>query len=254
MIRIDRAAEPVPATLNKSKAKQDALKSHRAAVRANPNVKLAFDKSIYGSQDVKDALSRTQHGKCAFCESKILHISPGDVEHFRPKAAYKQTAKQKLQRPGYWWLAYTWENLVLACEECNRRHKKNMFPISGRRARSSQGNLLAEQAHYIHPVEEDPSGEIKFDGPDINWSRCGQRGEITAKALGLDRGYLFEERKRVADRIKQDFNTIEILSRMPNSKNEVDALWLALESYVKAEEPYSAMAKDLLRELFMGER
>jgi hypothetical protein len=34
-----------------------------------------FDGGIYGHRSVKDALREAQHGKCAFCESKIAHIS-----------------------------------------------------------------------------------------------------------------------------------------------------------------------------------
>ena len=44
-----------------------------------------FDSSVYGHKTVKKALIEAQHGKCCFCEAKVVHISYGDVEHFRPK-------------------------------------------------------------------------------------------------------------------------------------------------------------------------
>jgi len=57
------------------------------------------------------------HGKCAYCESKITAIYNGDIEHFRPKGKI-QTANPS--RPGYFWLASEWKNLLLACPFCNQ--------------------------------------------------------------------------------------------------------------------------------------
>src|SRR5262249_33142527 len=65
-----------------------------------------FDRDIYGAAEVKEALKQAQHDKCCFCESKVSHISFGDVEHFRPKAAVRQIPGGSLRRPGYYWLAY----------------------------------------------------------------------------------------------------------------------------------------------------
>src|SRR5262245_22809925 len=67
-----------------------------------------FDASIYAAATVKDALRAAQHRKCAFCESFFAHTGYGDVEHFRPKAGYKQSESHQLMRPGYYWLAYAW--------------------------------------------------------------------------------------------------------------------------------------------------
>jgi|GEM_PF-3428357 len=72
--------------------------------------KLSFRSDIYGHSSVKEALIAAQHGKCCFCEAKITHISYGDVEHFRPKAGYRQHPRDPLGRPGYYWLAYDWGN------------------------------------------------------------------------------------------------------------------------------------------------
>src|ERR1700712_3696718 len=58
-----------------------------------------FDSAIYGHQKVKEALIIIQDGKCCFCESKFLHVSYGDVEHFRPKAGWVQDS-EPLNKPG----------------------------------------------------------------------------------------------------------------------------------------------------------
>ncbi len=85
-----------------------------------------FNSKIYGHRKVKEALIHSQAGKCCFCESMFRHIGHGDVEHFRPKAGWVQ-ADEPLNKPGYFWLAYDFDNLLLSCEICNQIHKKKIF-------------------------------------------------------------------------------------------------------------------------------
>jgi uncharacterized protein (TIGR02646 family) len=122
-----------------------------------------FDNGIYGHPEVKDSLVEIQDGKCCFCESKIRHISPGDVEHFRPKAGWVQDS-ESMNRPGYYWLAYDWDNLLLSCQVCNQRNKKNYFPLTANstRALSHHANIGTEQFLFIHPANENPEILITF--------------------------------------------------------------------------------------------
>ena len=39
----------------------------------------------YNHAEIKSALIAETHGKCAYCESKIRHVSYGDIEHVMPK-------------------------------------------------------------------------------------------------------------------------------------------------------------------------
>lgn len=122
-----------------------------------------FDTGIYSNKEVKDNLIAIQDYKCCFCESKIGHISYGDVEHFRPKAGWVQDDEQ-LNRPGYYWLAYEWENLLLSCQLCNQRYKKNLFPLlnNPQRALSHHYNVDSEQPIFIHPVKDEVETYITF--------------------------------------------------------------------------------------------
>ena len=122
------------------------------------------DAKIYGHPDLKKALKTAQNGKCCFCEAKIPHICPGDVEHFRPKRAYLQGDGYETQKPGYYWLSYDWDNLLFCCEQCNRRDKANLFPLQddATRAKSPDADLNAETPLFIHPVDEDPAQFITF--------------------------------------------------------------------------------------------
>src|SRR4051812_33987010 len=114
MIRV-RRPPAVPAVLRTRGV--PAGQAFCSAYNANPAdyqsgaEKFPFDAEIYGAEEVKTALRIAQHDKCCFCESKVPHISPGDIEHFRPKAAVRQRPDGPLLRPGYYWLTYEWTNL-----------------------------------------------------------------------------------------------------------------------------------------------
>jgi hypothetical protein len=86
-----------------------------------------FDSSLYGAKSVKDALIKAQHGKCAFCESQVRHIAHGDVEHYRPKGGVRQTDSDPLEQPGYFWLAYRWDNLFLPVSSAIRASRRTCF-------------------------------------------------------------------------------------------------------------------------------
>ena len=57
-----------------------------------------FNRDIYAAKSVKNALLKAQHDKCCFCEAKVTHVAYGDVEHFRPKADFRQNPNDPLGR------------------------------------------------------------------------------------------------------------------------------------------------------------
>jgi len=74
---------------------------------------------------------------------------------YRPKGAVQQAPGQKKEYPGYYWLAYDWNNLLFICTACNTK-KRELFPLtdSKGRARSHHDDIhtsgLKQQrvAHY----------------------------------------------------------------------------------------------------------
>jgi uncharacterized protein (TIGR02646 family) len=68
----------------------------------------------------KKQLIKEVHGKCAYCEAPASMVAFGDVEHYRPKSIY-------------WWLTYSYDNLLLSCELCNEKFKKTKFPVKNKR-------------------------------------------------------------------------------------------------------------------------
>ena len=158
---------------------------------------------------VRPALEALFRNKCASCETS-LSSSPGDVENFRPKALVSDPDGN---REGYWWLAYVWENLLLACGRCNRLHKVNKFPIDGPPAppHTTGEGLKSERPLLIDPTLEDPSEYLSFeesgnvvaargletlaDRTERQWKL--RRANTTIELLGLNRAAIVNDRRRL---------------------------------------------------------
>lgn len=182
--------------------------------------KFNFDPNIYGHKTVKAALKKAQHDKCCFCESKVTHISYGDVEHFRPKAGVRQKSGASLERPGYYWLAYDWSNLFFSCQLCNQRYKENLFPLikQGDRAKSHNDDIDIENPIFINPAE-DAEKFISFRAEVIFAIDENPRGKETIKALGLDRDELNDMRKDCYDKLELIYELANLKPPVPKSKN-----------------------------------
>jgi uncharacterized protein (TIGR02646 family) len=252
MIRIHKPAEPPPELRDEGRASMLALCRRLEAGES----RVDFDGAIYGAPSVKHALIRAQHDKCCFCESKIRHVSFGDVEHFRPKAACRSSADAPERKPGYYWLAYEWSNLYFACEQCNRRHKRNLFPLEDESARvvshHDAARLLAERPFYIDPGLDEPEEHIGFRREYAKASAGSQRGTLTIDALGLNRGPLSSRRR--------DHRKL-LLTLLRNVRNWLSLLcpeaqrWLAVGnaeqvlSSMRDDAEYAAMSRAIVREV-----
>src|ERR1044072_3069439 len=159
MISIKKPPTPPKILQNRGKAETDDLcvnyQKNIQSYKTGAN-KFSFKRDIYGNNTVKASLKSAQHHKCFLCESRISHISYGDVEHYRPKGGIRQSEASSMLTPGYYWLAYNWENLFLACQLCNQRFKKNLFPLTNptRRATSHTHHLRKENPLFINPSTE----------------------------------------------------------------------------------------------------
>lgn len=205
-----------------------------------------FDRTVYAAPEVKQALQRWQQGKCAFCESKVDHVAYGDVEHFRPKAGWTDDAWPALRRPGYWWLAYDWDNLVFACELCNRRGKRSRFPLrpGGARAATPDMELSAELPMFVDPAREDPREVIGWAGPDPFGRDVEGRGEETICSLDLRRPEL---RERRAEKLRLVATLIEVLGDTRSAAHHARAR-ACLEAMVGPHGEYLAMAREAFGE------
>ncbi len=96
------------------KEKDKELMLAQRAFLHDPNKKIQFKSTFW--KGAKGQLKKESHGKCAYCEANTEVVAHGDVEHYRPKSIY-------------WWLAYTYDNYLYACQICNQQYKSNRFPI-----------------------------------------------------------------------------------------------------------------------------
>ncbi len=243
MIHIQRTY-PTPATLTSARA-ETARRELAQQVEVDPS-KLTIKPSIYAAPDVKQALKGMQHGKCCFCESKITHVVDGDVEHFRPKKAVLEDGQ--LERPGYYWLAYTWENLMLSCVWCNRREKGNKFPIDGTRAETPEDDLEQEYPLFIDPAgPDDPEMLISFtdlgQAIAVDENRCGQ---TTIQELGLNRDPLQERRQKRIQAVKAQL-TIKRLAALLQEVDELARAEQELEQYTRVQAEYAALSRAFLK-------
>jgi 5-methylcytosine-specific restriction endonuclease McrA len=177
--------------------------------------KLKFSSDIYGDKSVKKALILAQHKKCCFCERLVGE--DGDVEHFRPKSAYCQQRGKKFERPGYYWLAYAWDNLYLSCNSCNQRQKGALFPLLDpqKRAQLCGNNIGIEEPLFIDPGKEEPSLHIGFRG-EVPYPVPGSaKGKVTLEVLKLDRSILNDARLVHLQKLKTLYEVIEVAAAKP---------------------------------------
>lgn len=249
MIFIQRSQEP-SVLQNKGKAQQQAL----CSAYDQGQRKFEFDSAIYGKASVKTALLKMQHDKCCFCESKISHISYGDVEHYRPKGGYKQTEQDELHVPGYYWLPYTWENLLLSCTLCNQQFKKNLFPLleAQKRALSHYDDIALEQPLLINPSVTDPRQYIGFR-QEIPYAIEGNRyGKETIAAVGLDREALNEKRRSHLELINGLFAVIKLANKQLENtelQSEAEKAKQTIAKWILPTAEYSAMINAQFSEL-----
>lgn len=204
--------------------------------------------SVYSDKTVRKALRDLFNGKCAYCESKITAIYNGDIEHFRPKAAYNDKYGEALVTPGYYWLAAEWENLLFACPFCNQTNtheisngtarpievvqgKLNQFPLltNAHRLNFNHGNeYFTNRAHYdasyaleeserllLKPCTDDVEKHFKYDDLGLIYKNAGldhleiTRAETSIKVYALQRLGLVQTRLEKIIQIKAQIRRVE---------------------------------------------
>jgi len=176
---------------------------------------------------VIEELEIIYHKKCAYCESKPSVTSPLEIEHYRPKNRIEKTSHR-----GYYWLAYEWSNLLLACRKCNQ-HKSNKFPLVDENMRCTDDKiniadskaLLSEKPLILNPEQKSFCPQIHFIcRPDGSMKGISKYGKATIEIFKLsdinERDELIIARKQIVDKIIAQINT---------------QLWLFKKKYLKLE-------------------
>lgn len=184
MIRIRRAPE-VTVCPELASVRDAELGRIREALREGQQASQKLLGNTY--KVARRALADGQRLKCCYCEDRLQDDRWEHVEHFRPKAEACRGPVSKPE-PGYWWLTWTWENVLFCCIRCNTA-KGSSFPLL-----PGSSALVAEQAPpgserpvLIDPADEDPREHIQFRPFGEHWIPGPRtpRGAATLQTIGL---------------------------------------------------------------------
>jgi|ERR1035437_10095523 uncharacterized protein (TIGR02646 family) len=184
--------------------------------------------SIYGDSEVKKALEKLFHDKCAYCETKISAGFDWEVEHYRPKGE----VAERPDHPGYYWLTYNWENLFPACVHCNqmridkprwnenvnsRGGKSTHFPISNEsnRAMIHLMKIRNEDPLLLNPCKDYPEKHFYYDPTgQIYPEKKSLKGLKTIDICHLKRSRLRKDRERILDNLIDFLKTRNDLKKL----------------------------------------
>jgi len=203
---------------------------------------------LYKRDKVRNQLRTDQLAKCAYCEKKLAEEAT-HVDHYRP---FKSVTSEGIRLyPGYYWLGYTWENLLLTCGKCNSL-KNDKFPLSNptQRVRDHTGDLTLESPQLVNPTEEDPRDHIRFKNDMSVVVKGSPKGRVTIDTLELDRRpILINMRRERLELLKSLLRVFRACRRNPRNTELCQLADQILHELCEAVKPtavFSSMAKDLL--------
>lgn len=207
MRNLQKLHEPDILSKNKEKWLQDYL----------ADSKNDYKKTKYRHKEIKEALKQETGDKCIYCESKIGHNTPGDIEHKIP------TSKNKT-------LHFTWHNLTIACTECNRR----------------KNDYYEEGEEFLDPYKDDVEFLIEHYGATVMWKSGESRAEISVKILELHNSTRTSLIFRKIEKIEDLNNVVE---RYKKESNPMIRLLMKkqLEKMSDRKSEYSAMVMSILK-------
>jgi uncharacterized protein (TIGR02646 family) len=164
----------------------------------------------YKTGDIKTKLISLYKNKCAYCEQKVESFH---VEHYRPKQTY-------------YWLAYSWDNLISACAYCNE-YKSTNFQITPPQSTLTVNNTnlrnintlsndydTSENPDLINPEVTNPYGRIVFHD-DGNITSDDAKFAYTINTCRIDRTYLKDRRKKIIDDLRRDLRAAFVDNATP---------------------------------------
>ncbi|MBA1438806.1 MAG: TIGR02646 family protein, partial [Epsilonproteobacteria bacterium] len=186
MIKVEKDFANIPIVLTQSLRKEAFINNISSASYCD-------DKNRYKVGSVQKRLKAIYHLKCAYCEQKLLD-APKHIEHYRPKDIY-------------YWLAYSWDNLLLCCGGCNSSKGINFATENNQVVYNNESfeNIHTlgssydeiEKPKIINPEKEDVLELIIFDKDGKIDSENARVRHTIEEACNLNRGELVELRKQI---------------------------------------------------------
>lgn len=162
--------------------------------------KLRSNNAFY---EIRENLASSCRGRkrCMYCEDS----EATDIEHFYPKSMH----------PSH---AFSWDNYLLACSNCNSNYKRSQFPVD------AVGHPL-----LINPMEDDPMDHLDLSFSTGKLVPCTKKGEVSIKVFGLDRQVLETGRRDAWAILCALVLRYDTLSRLAE-KDEVERIVNALKN------------------------
>ena len=186
MIKVTKDLTQIPKILQKDNRKTAFKENIEALDYVDENDR-------YRVASVQKRLQDIYNFKCGYCEKKLIDASK-PIEHYRPK------------RGGYYWLAYSWDNLLLSCTECNSA-KGDKFPIKKRKV-TYKGEAFKdvhtlgknydelEEPYLINPEKDDVVNKLRFNKKGQIFSD-DERVQKSIEICSLDRKALSQLRENI---------------------------------------------------------
>jgi uncharacterized protein (TIGR02646 family) len=198
-----------------------------------------FDSRVW--QAAKPYLLKLFHSKCAYCESLLDGKVDSDIEMYRPKIGAIGLTREPAKNDHYWWLAYEWDNLLIACKTCNFS-KGQRFPVEGERV-GPHDPVESERPLLLDPCRDEPDDHLAFDDSTGMVAPKTVRGRATIDVLSLNRQALVSARTTAAQAAVAEFDR-----DLPEfSSGKKLGLRTRVESLLRAEQPYAAMVRQAIR-------
>lgn len=250
MIRLRRASESEVCPELESIRKEELQRVRKALAEGK-----ALDQKLLGDRYgiARAPLARMQRYKCCYCEGRSQDERWRNVEHFRPKAKVKRGTDEQ-ECDGYWWLTWTWGNLLFCCELCNNAKGTDFPLLSGSQPlKPEQSPPGTERPALIDPAAEDPREHIQFKPYGEHWlpRPRSDRGTAMLRGIGLDfelgipRPGLVDEWD---DRVRTMRPIIEAIQQAIESNNadKIRQAWARTTEFRIATGRFVALALDVL--------
>ncbi|MCZ1266711.1 HNH endonuclease [Paenibacillus tundrae] len=170
----------------------------------------------YRHAQIKQALLTESNNKCVYCESKIVHIDYGDVEHILPKSIHRE-------------LTFSWNNLTIGCSKCN----------------TNKSDYYNPDLPLLNPYTDEPEKCITFIGAFPYPTDGNAQAEVTIMKLKLDRSELVEKRNEHIKNLTPLFKQFQRTTDDTLRKLLLDDI---LE-YTKPDKEFSLLIKQTLNTL-----
>jgi uncharacterized protein (TIGR02646 family) len=217
MRHIDRL--PKPSILRDKQAEWQEKYEERLA--ENPRARP--DNSKYAHKEIKDALYAMSYGKCFYCETRLSGGNK-EVDHFIEVAIDHSKA-------------YDWDNLYLACSNCNDKMDHAAIPVT-------------DALDPCRDSDEEIQRNVTYVDEQISAVPSSQKGLNTIKKFKLNTELLDMRRGQWLKKLLKTVADIQGVMIEEGRKTVTDAEKKTLLRYMSPDQPYSLMSEVYLKTHF----